>query len=189
LASKAVEARVRFAAQQICDKYVHPPHSTDCAVMFLPTEGLFAEVVRRPGLVDAIQRECHVMVAGPTTLVSLLTSLRMGFRTLAIQKRSSEVWRVLGAVKTEFGKFEKVMDRVHTKLQEAQNVVEEVGVRRRAMGRRLREVEALPEGETAAMLKLSNGNGSDEDAETDEPESNAERAGQAARADEGAKTS
>jgi DNA recombination protein RmuC len=154
-ALRGVEARVRSAAKDICSKYVAPPHSTDFAVMFLPTEGLFAEVIKRPGLVDWLQRECHIMVAGPTTLVSLLTSLRMGFRTLAIQQRSSEVWQVLSAVKTEFAKFGGVLDKVHKKLDEAQKVVEEAGVRRKAMDRKLRGVEALPEPEAVALLELA----------------------------------
>jgi DNA recombination protein RmuC len=153
-ALRGIEMRVRSGAKDIRDKYVAPPHSTDFAVMFLPTEGLFAEVVRRPGLVDWLQRECRVMVAGPTTLVSLLTSLRMGFRTLAIQQRSSEVWQVLSAVKTEFEKFSGVLDKVHKKLEEAQKVVEEAGVRRRAMDRKLRGVEVLPETEAVALLDL-----------------------------------
>jgi DNA recombination protein RmuC len=154
-ALRGIEARVRSAAKDISTKYIAPPHSTDFAVMFLPTEGLFAEVIRRPGLVDWLQRECHIMVAGPTTLISLLTSLRMGFRTLAIQQRSSEVWQVLSAVKTEFEKFGGVLDKVHKKLEEAQKVVEEAGVRRRAMDRKLRGVEVLPETEATALLELA----------------------------------
>ena len=154
-ALRGIETRVRNGAKDICAKYVAPPHSTDFAVMFLPTEGLFAEVVRRPGLVDWLQRECRVMVAGPTTLVSLLTSLRMGFRTLTIQQRSSEVWRVLSAVKTEFEKFGGVLDKVHKKLEEAQKTVEEAGVRRRAMDRKLRGVEVLPEAEASTLLELT----------------------------------
>jgi DNA recombination protein RmuC len=154
-ALRGIEARVRSAAKDICAKYVAPPHSTDFAVMFLPAEGLFAEVIRRPGLVDWLQRECRVMVAGPTTLVSLLTSLRMGFRSLAIQQRSSEVWRVLSAVKTEFEKFGGVLDKVQKKLEEAQKVVEDAGIRRRAMDRKLRDVEVLPEAEAASLLALT----------------------------------
>jgi len=142
-ASKAVEMRVRTSAKDICEKYVHPPYSTDFAVLFLPTEGLFAEIVRRPGLVDALQREFRVVVAGPTTLMALLNSLRMGFRTLAIQKRSSEVWQVLAAVKTEFGKFGEVLDKVQQKLQEASTTIDKVSVRRRAIDRKLRGVEIL----------------------------------------------
>src|SRR5215471_21326926 len=153
-ASRAIELRVRNAAKDISAKYVVPPHSTDFAVVFLPTEGLFAEVVRRPGLVGWLHRECRVMVAGPTTLVSLLTSLRMGFRSLAIQQRSSEVWKVLSAVKTEFEKFGGVLDKVQKKLEEAQKVVEDAGVRRKAMDRKLRGVEVLPEGDATALLEL-----------------------------------
>jgi DNA recombination protein RmuC len=154
-ALRGIEGRIRNAGKDICAKYVAPPHSTDFAFMFLPTEGLFAEVIRRPGLVDWLQRECHVMVAGPTTLVSLLTSLRMGFRTLAIQQRSSEVWKVLSAVKTEFEKFGGILDKVHKKLEEAQQVVEDAGVRRRAMDRKLRDIEILPEAEATALLELA----------------------------------
>jgi DNA recombination protein RmuC len=124
-------------------------------VLFLPTEGLFAEVVRRPGLVDALQREWHIMVAGPTTLVSLLVLLRVGFRSLAIQKHLNEVWKVLAAVKTESGKFGGILDKVSRKLQETQNVIDvEVGRRRRAMHRKLQGVELLPEVEAIAVLDL-----------------------------------
>jgi DNA recombination protein RmuC len=154
-ALRGIEVRVRGAARDICAKYVAPPHTTDFAVMFLPTEGLFAEVIRRPGLVDWLQRECRIMVAGPTTLVSLLSSLRMGFRTLAIQQRSSEVWRVLSGVKTEFEKFSGVLDKVQKKLEEAQKVVEDAGVRRRAVDRKLRDVEVLPEREAASIFALA----------------------------------
>jgi DNA recombination protein RmuC len=168
-ASKAVELRIRSSARDIYEKYVCPPHSTDFAILFLPTEGLFAEIVRRPGLVEALQRECRVVVTGPTTLLAVLSSLRMGFRTLAIQKRSSEVWRVLGAVKAEFEKFGKVMDRVQVKLDEAQNIIaDEVAKRRRVMGRKLREVEALPETEAVALLgTLGSGDAPSEESEAD----------------------
>ena len=159
--SKAVEMRIRASAKDICDKYVHPPHSTDFAVLFLPTEGLFAEIIRRPGLVDALQRDCRIVVTGPTTLMALLNSLRMGFRTLAIQKRSSEVWQVLAAVKTEFGKYGEVLDKVQQKLHEASNTIDKVSVRRRAIDRRLRGVEILPEMEAGAILSLPGGNGFD----------------------------
>src|SRR2546430_445268 len=126
--------------------------------MYLPTEGLFAEVVRHPGLMDAIQRECHVMIAGPTTLFTLLSAMRMGFRSLAVQKRSAEVWKVLGAVKHEFSKFGGVIDKVSRKLDEAQKVIDdEVGRRRRAMERQLRAVEVLPEAEAAALLEYQDG--------------------------------
>ena len=155
IAAKAIETVIRGSAKLICEKYIHPPHSTEFAVLFLPTEGLFAEVVRRPGLVDALQREWHIMVAGPTTLVSLLVSLRVGFRSLAIQRHSNEVWKVLAAVKTEFGKFGGILDKVSKKLQETQNVIDvEVGRRRRAMDRKLKGVEVLPEIEAATVLEL-----------------------------------
>ena len=150
-AGKALELAVKAQAKSIRDKYVEPPHTTDFALMFLPTEGLYAEVLRRPGLADLLQREYRVTIAGPTTLSALLNSLQMGFRTLAIEKRSSEVWKVLGAVKTEFGKFGEVLDKVSEKLDQAQKQIEQTGVRSRAIQRQLREVEALPE-ETAAPL-------------------------------------
>jgi DNA recombination protein RmuC len=170
--SKAVEMRIRASAKDICEKYVHPPHSTDFAVLFLPTEGLFAEIIRRPGLVDALQRECRIVVTGPTTLMALLNSLRMGFRTLAIQKRSSEVWQVLAAVKTEFGKYGEVLEKVQQKLHEASNTIDKVSVRRRAIDRRLRGVEILPEMEAEAILSLPGGNGFDaeDSADADSPE-------------------
>jgi DNA recombination protein RmuC len=150
-AGDALERRVRLEAQRICDKYVAAPHTTEFAILFLPTEGLYAEVLRRPGLVESLQRNCRIAVAGPTTLLALMTSFQMGFRTLAIEKRSSEVWRTLGAVKTEFGKFGEVLDSVHKKLAEASNKIEQTGVRTRAIQRQLREVESLP-GEEADKL-------------------------------------
>jgi DNA recombination protein RmuC len=160
IAARGIETVIRSSARTISEKYIQSPHSTDFAVLFLPTEGLFAEVVRRPGLVDALQREWHIMVAGPTTLLSLLVSLRVGFRSLAIQKHSNEVWKVLAAVKTEFGKFGGILDKVSRKLQETQNVIDvEVGRRRRAMDRKLQGVEVLPEVEAIAVLELD---GSDE---------------------------
>jgi DNA recombination protein RmuC len=155
-ASRAVEVQIRKAAKDISEKYVRPPWSTDFAVLFVPTEGLFAEVLRRPGLVDGLQREHRVMVAGPTTLASLLTALRMGFRSLAIQKRSSEVWKVLGAVKVEFSKFGNAVNKVSKKLDEAQKVIQDdVRCRHRAMDRKLRAVEELPEPQAVALLGLT----------------------------------
>jgi len=154
-AAKALERAIVGCAKDICTKYVQPPYSTDFGVMFLPSEGLFAEVVRRPGLVDQLQRECRVIVTGPTTLMALLNSLRMGFRSLAIQQRSSEVWQVLAAVKTEFGKFGPVLEKVHRKLGEAQNVVEQARTRGRAMDRKLRDVEALPEAAAKDLLSIT----------------------------------
>ena len=145
----ALERRVRQEAVRIRDKYVAPPHTTEFAILFLPTEGLYAEVLRRPGLVDALQRDYRIAVAGPTTLLALMTSFHMGFRTLAIEKRSSEVWKTLGAVKTEFSKFGDVLDSVKSKLDQASTQIEKTGVRTRAIERRLREVESMPEeGET-----------------------------------------
>jgi DNA recombination protein RmuC len=167
IAGRAIESAIRLAAKDISTKYIHSPHSTDFAVMFLPTEGLFAEVVRRPGLMDALQREFHLMVAGPTNLVSLLVSFRLGFRALAIQRRSGEVWTVLSAVKTEFGKFGGILDKVKKKLRETQEVVDvEAGRRRRAMDRKLRDLESLPEIEAATVFELEHIDdvGSDEEA-------------------------
>ena len=151
----ALERRVRQEAARICQKYVCAPHTTEFAILFLPTEGLYAEVLRRPGLVDSLQRDCRIAVAGPTTLLALMTSFQMGFRTLAIEKRSSEVWRTLGAVKTEFGKFGDVLDGVKKKLVEASNKIDESSRRSRAMGRALRDVQALPAGDGPALLGLA----------------------------------
>jgi len=167
VAARSIDTVIRASARAICEKYIHSPHSTEFAVLFLPTEGLFAEVIRRPGLVDALQREWHIMVAGPTTLISLLVSLRVGFRSLAIQRHSNEVWKVLAAVKTEFGKFGGILDKVSKKLQETQNVIDvEVGRRRRAMDRKLKGVEVLPEIEAVTVLELD----STEESADEEPE-------------------
>ena len=143
-AMKSLETQLRKSAKEICGKYINPPRTTDFALLFLPTEGLYAEAIRRVGLVDQVQRECRVVFAGPTTLAALLNSLQMGFRTLAIQKSSSEVWNLLAAVKTEFGKFGGVLDGVKKKLQEASNKIDEVDVRSRAITKKLRDVEASP---------------------------------------------
>lgn len=143
VAGQALEQRIRLEAKKIAEKYIAPPHSTDFAVLFLPTEGLYAEVLRRPGLFEAMQRDHRVVIAGPTTLAALLNSLRMGFRTLAIEKRSSEVWQVLGAVRTEFGKFGEVLAKTKKKLDEAANVIDSAGVRTRAIERKLKSVEAV----------------------------------------------
>jgi DNA recombination protein RmuC len=149
---EALERRVRLEAQRICDKYVSAPHTTEFAILFLPTEGLYAEVLRRPGLVEAMQRDCRIALAGPTTLLALMTSFQMGFRTLAIEKRSSEVWRTLGAVKTEFGKFGDVLENVKDKLDKASRQIEQTGVRTRAIQKQLREVESLPGQESQVLL-------------------------------------
>lgn len=151
-AAAALERQVRLEARKIAEKYVAPPHTTDFALLFLPTEGLYAEVLRRPGLVDALQREHRVVVAGPTTLSAILNSLRMGFRTLAIEQRSSEVWQVLGAVKTEFGKFAGVLEKTRKKLGEAVNVIDQADVRTRAIERKLRGVEASSSEDAQRLL-------------------------------------
>lgn len=143
-AAKALEARIRLEAKAITEKYVEPPATTDFALLFLPFEGLYAEVLRRPGLFDSLQREYRVTVCGPTTLTALLNSLQMGFRTLAIEKRSSEVWMVLGAVKSEFGKFAEVLASTKRQLQSVANSIDQAEVRTRQIERKLRDVEVLP---------------------------------------------
>ena len=151
-AGKAIENRLKLEARSIRDKYVAPPHTTDFGILFVPTEGLYAEALRRPGLMESLQRDCKVMLVGPTTLLATLTSLQMGFRTLALEKRSAEVWEVLGAVKTEFGKFGDVLARTKKKLIEASNTIGDAEVRSRAMQRQLRSVEALPDARAQALL-------------------------------------
>jgi DNA recombination protein RmuC len=151
-AARALEQRLVACARDVHDKYVCPPHTTDFGLLYLPTEGLYAEAVRRPGLLEALQRDWKVSVAGPTTLLALLTSLQMGFRTLAIQKRSSEVWQVLGAVKTEFGRFGDVIQKVEEKLEQATKTLSGVGTRTRAIERKLRGVEALPAADARRLL-------------------------------------
>ncbi|MGH9585458.1 MAG: DNA recombination protein RmuC [Acidobacteriaceae bacterium] len=141
---KALFASIRRMAQDISSKYILPPLTTDFAIMFLPTEGLYAEVLREPGLHEDIQQRFRVVITGPTTLSATLNSLRMGFRTLAIEKHSSEVWKTLGRAKTEFGKFGEILDRVKRQLTAAANTIDETGVRTRVIERTLREVEALP---------------------------------------------
>nr|WP_246257247.1 DNA recombination protein RmuC [Pararobbsia alpina] len=150
-AARALDARIRQEARTIAEKYVSPPHTTDFGLLYLPTEGLYAEVLRRPGLTDSLQRDFRITIAGPTTLTALLNSLQMGFRTLAIEKRSSEVWQVLGAVKTEFGKFGDVLAKTKAQLQTVTRTIEAAEVRTRTMSRKLRDVEALP-GDAAAGL-------------------------------------
>ncbi len=153
-AAKQLDTRIKACAREIRDKYVNPPHTTDFAILFLPTEGLYAEVLRRPGTVEQIQRDFRVTIAGPTTLTATLNALQMGFRTLAIQKRSSEVWQVLEAVKTEFGKYGAVLEKVQKKLQEASRTIDDVAVRRRAIDRKLREVGRMPEEAAGALLGI-----------------------------------
>ncbi|MDD4103196.1 MAG: DNA recombination protein RmuC [Kiritimatiellae bacterium] len=151
-AGKQLEARVKACACDISAKYLNPPKTTDFGILFLPIEGLYAEVVRRSGLTDLLQREQRVVIAGPTTLWALLNSLQMGFRTLAIQQRSSEVWSLLGAVKTEWQKYGEVLDAVQKKLHQASEGLEKVKVRSRAVGRKLRDVQVLPSLDVAALL-------------------------------------
>ena len=151
---KALTRAIENSARDISEKYIEPPATTDFAILFLPTEGLYAEALRQPGLLEKLQDTYRVVVAGPTTLSAILNSLRMGFRTLAIEKRSSEVWQVLAAVKTEFGKFGDVLDKVKRQLETASGTIDETGVRTRAMERKLRDVEALPEKESSEVLKL-----------------------------------
>ena len=151
-AAKGLEARIRLEARGMADKYVEPPHTTDFAILFLPTEGLYAEVLRRPGLMEALQRDHRVTLAGPSTLLAMLNSLQMGFRTLALEKRSSEVWQVLGAVKTEFGKFGGMLDKVKSQTQTVLNTLDQAQTRTNMMNRALKKVEALPDDEAQALL-------------------------------------
>jgi DNA recombination protein RmuC len=156
LAEKSVKSlamRIKAEAKYIKEKYIDPPHTTDFGIMFLPVEGLYAEVLRQPGLCDTLQRDYRIVVTGPTTLAALLNSLQMGFRTLAIEKRSSEVWELLGAVKTEFGKFGDVLAKTKKKLQEASNTISQAEVRTRAIERNLRKVEEVPQPEAPGLLE------------------------------------
>ena len=153
-AGKALESRIRLEARSISEKYIAPPHTTDFAILFLPTEGLYAEVLRRPGLMESLSRDHRITLAGPTTLLAMLSALQMGFRTLALEKRSSEVWQVLGAVKTEFGKFGDVLAKIKSNAETMLNTVSNAEQRSRVMGKALRNVEALPEMDSARMLPL-----------------------------------
>ena len=157
-AAKALEQRIRLEAKSITEKYVEPPHTTDFAILFLPTEGLYAEVLRRPGLMEALQRDYRVTLAGPTTLLAMLSSLQMGFRTLALEKRSSEVWQVLGAVKTEFGKFGDVLAKVKSQTQTVLNTLDSADTRTRAMQRALKTVQALPDEASQVLLAIDSDN-------------------------------
>jgi DNA recombination protein RmuC len=152
VAARAIETRLRAEARTIREKYLAAPYTTDFGILFVPTEGLYAEALRRPGLVESLQRDHRIMLAGPTTLLATLSSLQMGFRTLALEKRSAEVWEVLGAVKTEFGKFGDVLAKTKRKLEEASNTISDAETRTRAMTRKLKSVESLPEGSTRALL-------------------------------------
>lgn len=151
-AAAALGRAVGVAAKDISTKYLNPPHTTDFALLFLPTEGLYAEVIRQPGLMEELQQKHRVVIAGPMTLTAILNSLRLGFRTLAIEQRASEVWQILSAVKTEFGKFGGVLEKVKKQLDSASNTIEQTGVRTRAIERKLRDVESLPADQTADLL-------------------------------------
>ncbi|MDR3339418.1 MAG: DNA recombination protein RmuC [Candidatus Symbiothrix sp.] len=150
--SKQFENSVKKNAKDIRDKYINPPVTTDFAIMFVPTEGLYAEILRRTGLFETLQRAYKITVVGPTNLVAFLSSLQMGFKTLAIEKRSSEVWEILGAVKTEFGNFGIVLEKTKKKLEEATNVIDKAGIRSRAIERKLRTVQELPQEKTLELL-------------------------------------
>ena len=145
---------VTQSAKTIAEKYLNPPHTTDFAVLYLPTEGLYAEVLRQPGMVSQLQQDYRVVVSGPTTIAALLNSLRLGFRSLAIEQQASEVWQVLAAVKTEFGKFGEVLDKVKKQLATASNTIDQTQTRTRAMARKLQKVEQLPSGESDELLEF-----------------------------------
>lgn len=152
VAAKALEVRIRTEAKSIAESYLAPPHTTDFAILFLPTEGLYAEVLRRHGLMDTLQRDYRVTLAGPTTLLAMLNSLHMGFRTLALEQQASEVWKVLGAVKTEFERYGDWVEKVREQVQKAADTLDRADTRSRQMRRALKNVEALPEGEAQALL-------------------------------------
>jgi DNA recombination protein RmuC len=161
-ASRAIETRLKNEAKSIHEKYVSPPHTTDFAMLYLPLEGLYAEALRRPGLAETLQRDFRVSIAGPTTLAALLNSLQMGFRTLAIEQRSAEVWAVLGAVKTEFGKFGEALAHTRKKLDEASNSIAKAETRTRQLSRKLKEVEALPAADAEQLIGVADFDGEDE---------------------------
>jgi DNA recombination protein RmuC len=160
-AMKILETQLKRCAKDICEKYINPPNTTDFALLFLPSEGLYAEAIRRVGLVQNVQRDCRVTFVGPTTLAALLNSLQMGFRTLAIQKRSSEVWNLLAAVKTEFGKFGEALSAVKEKIDQASRKMEDVDVRSRVITKKLRDVEELPSNPQPMLRDLLPGENDD----------------------------
>jgi DNA recombination protein RmuC len=164
LAAKALEARIRSEAKSIAENYLAPPHTTDFAILFLPIESLYAEVLRRPGLMDSLQRDHRVTLAGPTTLLAMLNSLHMGFRTLALEQQASQVWKVLGAVKTEFERYGDWVARIREQVQKASDTLDKADTRTRQMRRALKVVEALPEGETQALLPAADDASEDGDA-------------------------
>ncbi len=161
--ARALEMRIRSEAKTIRDKYIEPPYTTDFALLFLPTEGLYAEVLRRPGLADTLQRDFRVVIAGPTTLAAILNSLQMGFRTLAIEQRSGEIQLLLGAVKTEFGRFGEVLANTKKQLETVTNSIGKAEVRTRAIERKLRDVEALPTGDAQVVLGKASDPGDEEE--------------------------
>ncbi len=163
---KNLETRVKAEAKAIRQKYIDPPNTTDFGIMFLPVEGLYAEVLRRPGLCDSLQRDYRIVVTGPTTLAALLNSLQMGFRTLAIEKRSSEVWELLGAVKTQFSKFGEVLAKTKKKLQEASNTIDQAEVRTRVISRKLSKVQELPLTDSSKLMEPT-ANDDDETVDSD----------------------
>jgi DNA recombination protein RmuC len=165
-AGKALELRIRLEAKSLNEKYVQPPHTTDFAILFLPTEGLYAEVLRRPGLMESLQRDHRVTLAGPTTLLAILSSLQMGFRTLALEKRSSEVWQVLGAVKNEFAKFGDVLAKVKSQTETVLKTLDNAQVRSRAMDRVLKKVESLPDSQAQILIAVDRDLDADPDAGT-----------------------
>ena len=164
VAAKALEARIRTEAKSIADNYLAPPHTTDFAILFLPIESLYAEVLRRPGLMDSLQRDYRVTLAGPTTLLAMLNSLHMGFRTLALEQQASQVWTVLGAVKTEFERYGDWVARIREQVQKASDTLDKADTRTKQMRRALKVVEALPEGETQALLPAADDGTEDGDA-------------------------
>ncbi|MDD2741163.1 MAG: DNA recombination protein RmuC [Rhodocyclaceae bacterium] len=161
-AARAIEGRLKTEAKSIHEKYISPPHTTDFALLYLPIEGLYAEALRRPGLAETLQRDWRISLAGPTTLAAILNSLQMGFRTLAIEQRSAEVWAVLGAVKTEFGKFGEALAHTKKKLDEASNSISKAETRTRQLSRKLKEVEALPVSESEQLIGIMDLDGEDD---------------------------
>jgi DNA recombination protein RmuC len=155
--ARELEAVVRACARTFCGKYLAPPHTTDFGILFLATEGLYAEALRRPGLAESVQTDYRVVLAGPTTFAALLNSLQMGFRTLAIQQRSGEVWKLLGDVKTQFGKYSQVLEVIRKRLDQATQTVDEASVRTRAIERRLKTVEAPDDPEEVNVIRLAAG--------------------------------
>jgi DNA recombination protein RmuC len=160
-AGRALEVRIREEAKTICESYLCPPFTTDFAILFLPIESLYAEVLRRPGLMDKIQRDYRVTLAGPTTLLAMLNSLHMGFRTLALEQQASEVWKVLGAVKTEFEKYGKWVEAIRDQVHKAADTLDKADTRAKMMRRALKNVEALPEAQAQALLPMPEEPGDD----------------------------